>query len=900
MRTLLFVLAILLLGNQLHAQNKGKIHGIVQSADSSALEKATVSIIDTQDSSVLSYSLTDAKGKFEFVRIPINKSLILFISHINATPYQKSFRIDETATLDFGTIQLDGASLDEIVITAMPPVRMNKDTLEYNADYFKTRPNANVEELLKELPGLQVNMDGTIYYEGKEVSQVKVDGKDFFSSDTRIATRNLDASLIKTVQIYRDKGESKQNIEDEENLPITINLKFKNDFLRADFGKVYGSGGSRDRYEAGGLFNTFRDTMQVSLIAYGNNINRQSFDYNELNQHAGLGRAENYGFNDFGGQNYWGIGNDIAGGFNINNDWGRNPKLKNTKLNIMYMYRYKKQESANDGNSIFRLDDQEQSSVYAHNGIDKSNNHNIRTFLRHRFDSTAYFEFRPEIQFNKSNDRSDSFVETKKETDLLTKSDNTNSNKNDNTSYSYRLYIEKELSKAHVVSFTNTLNHYKQQYNTLSDQQIEMYLTGDPNTFIWDNTIRNTRNGSTYWSAAYYNKMLEKLTFDLYFTINDGTERPLETYYYDRDNSGVIHGTQYENSYKFQYRDYISGIRFSWKPLKDLTVNFGTAYQSKHTDFDFYSTQPEKNSTHQYWLPNVNIRYKQLNMGWSRDVRNPSTHGIRTQVNDLNPTYQQLPFVDFDNILTEESFIAYNKYTQKFQLGGRVSLSYKTNDIGYKIWRDLNSGYNISQSYQTGPRSTFNSYVFFRYNFKSGKDWQYYISTNPGFFAYQNHQTINDIENKTNSLSWNISQEFSVRWKNLIGIAPKYTLRINQNKNSVQDNTDFRESSYLVHDYGMGLNINPIKGFSLEATYSLQNRASGMDSRANYNIVNSSLYYTLKNNSQLKLSAFDILNQNVQNHWGISGNSTYYSNSVTLRQYFLLGYIHKFNFVKTK
>ena len=70
-------------------------------------------------------------------------------------------------------------------------------------------------------------MDGTIYYEGKEVSQVKVNGKDFFSSDLRIATRNLDASLIKTVQVYRDKGESKKIVEDEEKLPITINLKFK-------------------------------------------------------------------------------------------------------------------------------------------------------------------------------------------------------------------------------------------------------------------------------------------------------------------------------------------------------------------------------------------------------------------------------------------------------------------------------------------------------------------------------------------------------------------------------------------------------------------------------------------------------------------------------------------------
>ncbi|HMR18736.1 MAG TPA: hypothetical protein PKA53_05515 [Sphingobacterium sp.] len=881
------------------AQNKGKLQGIVHSADSTALEKATVSIVDPQDSSILSYTLTNTNGKFEFVRIPQQKGLMLYISHVNAHPFQKEFMLDKETELDFGTIRLEGKSLDEVVVTAAP-IRMNQDTLEYNAAYFKVRPNANVEELLKELPGLQVNMDGTIYYEGKEVSSVKVDGKDFFATDTRIATRNLDASLIKTIQVYRDRGESKKNVDDEENLPISINLKFKNEFLRTDFGKAYASGGSRERYESGALFNTFRDTMQVSLIAFGNNINRESFDYNELNQHAGLGRAENHGFNDFGGQNYWGIGNDIAGGVNFNNDWGRNPKLKSTKLNIMYMYRYKKQESNNDGNSIFRLEDQQQYSNYMNNALDKSNNHNIRTLLRHRFDSTAYMEFRPEITFNYANDRSAYSSETKNDIHALTQNNTTNTNKNSNTNYSHRFYLEKQFSKAHVMSFTNTFNFNDEESDAISDHQMEMYQTAQPSTAIWDNIIRNTRNNNMHWSAAYYNKMVEKLTFDLYLTLNNGLQSPLESFYYDRDNNGIIRGTQYENNYKFYHQDYISGIRFSWKPIKKLIVNFGTAYQIKHTEFDFIAINRQKEQTNQYWLPNINIRYKDLNLGWSQDVQNPAVYNIQTQVNDLNPMYKRLQSLDFGNILTQRTFIGYNRYKPKYQVGGRISMDYRNNSTGYKSWRNMDTGHNISQSYQSGDTRSFNGYAFFRYNFKSGKDWQYYISTRPSFYTHQHYQTINDIENRTTGIGWNFNQELSIRWKDLIGIAPKYSLRINQNKNSVKDNADFRETNYLVHDYGMGININPIKGFSLEATYSLQNRASGMNSRANYNIVNSSLYYTLKNNSQLKLSAFDILNQNVQNHWGMSANSTYYYNSITLRQYFLLGYIYKFNMTKTK
>ncbi|MNT49355.1 hypothetical protein D3C72_1862030 [compost metagenome] len=131
-------------------------------------------------------------------------------------------------------------------------------------------------------------------------------------------------------------------------------------------------------------------------------------------------------------------------------------------------------------------------------------------------------------------------------------------------------------------------------------------------------------------------------------------------------------------------------------------------------------------------------------------------------------------------------------------------------------------------------------------------------------------------------------------------ISPQYTYSWNKNINSVKDNPDFIESTYSICKIGAGLNINPIHGFSLESTYSLDNRASGLSGRKNYHILNASVYYTFKNNSQLKLTGFDILNQNTQNYWGSQGNVTYFGNSLTLKQYFMLGYIHKFNIIKIK
>src|SRR5690606_2452323 len=159
------------------------------------------------DSIVVTYSLTDNSGKFNLIKIPTAQKLMVHITHVSSSPYSREINLKPNETLSLDTVVMAGVSLDEVVVTQVAPVRLIGDTLEFKADYFKTRPNANVEELLQLLPGLQVNVDGSIYYQGKQVSGIRVNNKDFFSHDLTIATRNLDASLIDAVQVVKDKGE---------------------------------------------------------------------------------------------------------------------------------------------------------------------------------------------------------------------------------------------------------------------------------------------------------------------------------------------------------------------------------------------------------------------------------------------------------------------------------------------------------------------------------------------------------------------------------------------------------------------------------------------------------------------------------------------------------------------
>lgn len=876
------------------SQTKGKAVGTVLSATGEALEKATVTVIAPKDSAVISYLLTDAKGSFEFVRLPAETDLILIVSHINASAYSQHFTIHNSVH-NFGQLKLAAKSLDEVVVNVLPPVRMNKDTLEYNTNFFKTRPNANVEELIKQLPGLQVNMDGTIYYQGKEVSKVKVNDKDFFSSDVRIATRNLDASLIKTVQVFRDKGESKINVEDEEKLPIIINLKVKKEFLKASFGKVYGSGGTRERYEAGALFNTFRDTLQLSFLAFGNNINRQSFDYSELSEQGGLNRAEQYGFDSFGGRNYSGKANDIGAGVNLNNDWG-----KKTKLNIMYIFKHNNSENANESNQVARYDTIEQFSSSRYQQQKKQFTHNLKSLFRHRIDTTAYFEFTPSIKVNRERQYAHSLSSVTTKQDSINRSAADGDSKETQFSYSHGFYFEKQLSKEHSFSFRNNIDYSNNSSDGISDQNSTIYNSPNPETKLWVSQGEGSKSNAINSTATYVNKSIEKLNFSVFFAFNTSNRSQTESIYFDRDNNGKVHGSNLENSFDYNFREYISSIKFYWKPIKDIFVDIGTAYAVKNDHFDLKKLEENRNFKNGYWLPNVTFRYKNLSLLWQKNLQSPSPNGVQTVESNLNPLYTRLQSFIFDNVETQNINFSFYTYTSKIQLHLGANINYENKSIGSRSWRDLKTGQYTVQSYLADSKYNSSVYNYFRYSFRAGENWSFYLSQNSSVYNYENYESINDVDNKTNTLGMNFTQEFSVTWKNLIGIQPKYTYSRNKNMNSVKDNPDFIETTYSTHRIGAGINIYPIKGFSLETSYALDNRASGLSGRRNYHILNASVYYTMKNNSQLKLTGFDILNQNTQNYWGSQGNATYFGNSMTLKQYFMLGYIYKFNRIKTK
>src|SRR5262245_36280892 len=291
-----FLLPALLICLSTLSWSQGTLKGkIADSVSKKPLGLATVTVFKAADTSIITYRLSTPDGDFKVPGLPLDVNCRVVISYSGYSVFRKEFTITASQnTLDIGTISLppDTKTLDEVLVIAeRPPVIIKKDTIEFNATAFKTLPNALVEDLLKKLPGVMVDKDGNITVNGKLVNRILVDGKTFFGDDPKMATRNLPANVIDKVQVTDDKEELMRNGDDNlNNVGKVINITLKKGVNKGWFGKISAGKGTGDLYETGGIANIFRDTLQVSVLGYMNNINRTGFSYSELMSAGGFDR----------------------------------------------------------------------------------------------------------------------------------------------------------------------------------------------------------------------------------------------------------------------------------------------------------------------------------------------------------------------------------------------------------------------------------------------------------------------------------------------------------------------------------------------------------------------------------------------------------------------------------
>lgn len=852
-----------------------------------------MTLVNQSDTSVISYTLSNQKGEFQLIKIPHNRTLRLFITHITAAPFIKDFLLD-SGSRDFGRISLASLTLNEVVISGGLPIRMNKDSLEYNTAYFKVRLNANVEELLKQLPGLQVNMNGEIYFQGRKVSAIRVNDKEFFNSDLKIASRNLDADLIKTVQIFGDRGNSKLIVNNEADLPVIINLKLKSNFLRSDFGKVYASGGTRSRYESGVLLNSFRDTLQVSLIGFANNINRGSFDYSELYEFGGLNRAESNSDLNFGGRTYQGVANNKAIGVNVNYDW------KRTKANFMYMFNNDNslllQSTANDR----FFDEIIQNSSSKLNIGNSASTHALSGLVRQTLNENTFLEIRPSIELKRT------ITDYRSESKTLT--NDTLSNKNDSqisasmpfSAYRHSFKFETRFNKKHILSLQNLIT-YENGSNDERSQVNTFLITRDLLNQTFNRDVEIGTFNSNFSLSPKYQVALSKtflLQVDLLF--ENSKKKYSQDLWLKNDTLTRTRRYDFENRYNVNTNKYSSRANLDWTIKEGITVSVNAAVEYRKYDVNYDNVIPEQTRYFTNVLPGISMLIKDLQIAWQRSTVAPSFSLLRTRTDNSNELQVKLPFYGFQNVLKDNWILNYRRYKEKSQLTLGMSVDNEHGSVGFEnFYNIINAAYS-TKSYLSG--STWSAYNYIQY-FKSirvSESLNSQIGLSPDFSLYQSYNRINSIENKNTTYLTSIKAEISLLWKNYIKVYPKYNLTYQTNSNTITNNSNFLEQSLTTYSYGSALSLGPIKGMSFEASYVVKNLPTSLNERDNINLLDTSLYYNFKGGSQIKLTGFDILDQNTATFRTAQNNEVSFQEMNVLKKYFLLGFVYKLKSTKVK
>lgn len=366
------------------------ITGYVKDKSGEPLIEAAVRLLKERDSAFVAGTTADLDGKFTIKGVSAGK-YILETSYVGYTSVTQPVTVGKSR-VDVGTIEMNEATnvLKEVSVVAVKtPIKVMEDTVEYNADSYHTQPNAVVEDLLKRLPGVEVGTDGAITANGKTVSKILIDGKEFFSDDPKVASKNLPANMVDKLQVVDRKSDMARltGVDDGEDETV-INLTFKKNMNQGWFGTAEGGYGTDNRYMGSFNVNRFWNGNQVTLLGNFNNINQIGFTDSNGNR-----------FRRFGGNN--GITDSRALGLNFN--VGKDEIIR-VGGDIMW--------SNTDATSITRQEREylfEDHSTYSKiNKRTRDRGNNVRADFRVLWkpDSFNTLEFRPNFSanFNKSND----------------------------------------------------------------------------------------------------------------------------------------------------------------------------------------------------------------------------------------------------------------------------------------------------------------------------------------------------------------------------------------------------------------------------------------------------------------------------------------------------------------
>lgn len=906
--SVILLIAGFCLSQALFAQSKkGEVKGLIlEPVNKKPLPYATVAVYNAQDTTLITFRVSDDKGTFRATGLPVNAALRLVISMTGYNIFRRELTLTPAQSVaDLGTITLTESNmqLKEVVITAeIPPIVVRKDTLEFNAASFKTLPSALVEDLLKKLPGVSVDKDGNISVNGKSVNKILVDGKEFFGGDPKVATRNLPADMIEKVQVTNDPEALRRNPDlPAIEIPQVVNLKLKRSIKKGVFGKLYAGTGANSRYEGGGILNMFRDTTQISILGYSNNLNRPGFGYEDISRIGGFNRS---GFNSMSVHSDGGFAlNDIsfgATGAGIQQSTGGGANFNTLlphklTLNLQYFFGNINSRLNQVNNSNQLLDTVTLNSRNNLSQTSETYSHRFGSKLEGKLDSLTFFSISPSLAVNTSDSRHTNVTETLKNlADLLNNSNNNQNQTDGSLNFNTTVSLEREFRKK-----GRSLHYFGNiRFGTSAGDQyynvLNTFYEPDYATTLLDQ-LRETESKTRLISNSLrYTEPISKKLSTVFHFVSDYFKDDNTIQTYNRNEST----SQYQDlepllSNELTRQGWRNNLNSSlrWK-IGEVTFQPGVRLSSINI-INSFQNQPNLEQKFFFINPSLNVNWKALHLGYNTDIQEPNTMDLQPIINNTNPLFIIRGNPGLKPTLSNSINLYYNLYDPK-RLLNVSAYSYGTiqkNAIvrertlspdGVQTTRPVNSDgvwyidghlgvtkdfkFNTKNQFSIGPsvRVSYNKNLILLNNQKSDvKIW----GLRPGLEARMN------LDDKLE-----LTQSFS-----------------NDNQRSYYTANTFDNRKVNYRTWRSEIVVRVIKKLVLESALEYRytsDAAPGL--QQSYNRVNAAVTYLfLKNDrAQLKFSVYDLLNQNISTYRTIHENIIADYQTTVLNRYGLLTFTY--------
>lgn len=933
MRKSALILFSFIITNAVAAQVRGIV---IDSAAKKPLDKVAVGMVVKSNPTDTIYTFSDEKGLFSFDIVPASNFSVI-IRNLGYLPVAKFIPVNrKEKAIDVGAFVLTtyGKTLGEVVVSA-PPIIIKEDTVEYNASSFTVKENAVVEDLLKKLPGIKVDKDGNVTAQGKSVTKVKVNGKDFFGGDVKTATRELPANIVDKIQIIDDYGDQAtvSGIKEGESEKV-LNIQIRKDRNKGFFGRATGGVGTNDRYQASFNGNYFNNNRQFSMVANSNNTNVSLFDFAGGNRGftsmmrtgmkamadmGGMNAAQNIfqsGIGQFNNGSNGGISSNNAIGFNYRDQWSPRVSIYGS---FSYAHRNTDQQQSTAAQNFYEsagfLNRQET------NGITKNDSYRATFNIEYQADSFNYLKISPTFTYS-GNDAINRALFVYSKTDGTKTSDGSNTNlsnskaPNISTTVLYNHKFRKRgRNFSASISYGNSESNSTQDITNLSYQYTSPG-TGPGNLFQY---IDQENNNHNYGIRFTYSEPLSK-TRSLDLTLSHNLN-------YARNNKqafNVDSATQVKTLNNFLSDDYENNFYNDRLGLSLRTTkkkyNYSVGLTMQPVALKGNSITKDS-SFHTITRINV-FPIARMTYNFSKTKSLSATYtGNATQ-----PTFAQLqPVIDFSNPQSitagnpelkaamnhnlNVSFNRFNFFSGKV-LFTNVNFSLTNNQIVNKTARIGNAGSSISIPENVNGYYNVNGFYAWSRPYKNRK----YVLTLTGTANFNHNVNLTDSislqganlvqelnKQKIIGQNWIVSQGFTFEfnYKHWLEFGAGVSYAINDNKYRGAGSNDisyFRNTSSNAWTFSSNINMDLTKTLVLKYDFDFTIN-SGLSDYVSKNpaIMTASLEKQLfkKKNGVLKLTAYDLFKQNSNISRNVSANSIIDTRSNRLTRYFLLTFSYR-------